>query len=260
MTDKHGDFVWYELMTPDPDAAQKFYGGLLGWTFEEAGFNGQDYRSFNAGEAQVGGFLKLTPEMAEHGAQPSWVGYVRVDDVPAVVAKVRDAGGHVFMEGGEVPEVGPFAMLADPQGAPFYVIDDQSGQASHAFAKYEARDGACAWNELATDDPASADAFYRDLFGWQKGDSMEMGPLGQYQMYQQDDYTHGAIMKKPDEMPVSLWAYYFRVPEIGAAKDYVEANGAQVINGPMEIPGGEYVLQGFDPQGALFSLIGKKGS
>jgi hypothetical protein len=61
-------------------------------------------------------------------------------------------------------------------------------------------------------------------------------------------------------MPVSLWAFYFRVPEIDAAKTYVEANGGQVVNGPMEIPGGEYVLQGFDPQGAMFSIIGKKGA
>lgn len=260
MTDAHGDFVWYELMTPDPDSAQAFYGDLLGWKFEEAGFAGQDYRAFHAGDAQVGGFLKLTPEMTEHGAQPSWVGYVRVDDVPAAVDKVREAGGHVFMEGGEVPDVGPFAMLADPQGAPFYVIDDRSGQPSLAFAKHEPREGCCAWNELVTDDPAAADSFYRDLFGWTKGEAMEMGPMGLYQMYTHGDYGLGAMMKRPEEMPVSLWAFYFRVPEIDAAKTYVEANGGQVVNGPMEIPGGEYVLQGFDPQGAMFSIIGKKGA
>lgn len=258
MADKHGDFVWYELMTPDPDAAQEFYGGMLSWEFEEAAMNGQDYRGFTAGDAKVGGFLKLTPEMTEHGAHPSWVGYVNVDDVPAAVSKVKDAGGHVFMEGGSVPDVGPFAMLADPQGAPFYVIDDQSGQPSGAFAKYDPQDGCCAWNELACDDPDAADAFYRDLFGWKKGDSMEMGPLGHYQMYQQDDYTHGAMMKRPEGMPASLWAFYFRVPDIEAAHSYAEGKGAHVINGPMEIPGGEFVFQAMDPQGALFSIIGKK--
>ncbi|MXO89704.1 VOC family protein [Pontixanthobacter aquaemixtae] len=260
MADKHGDFVWYELMTPDPDAAQTFYGGLLGWEFEEAGFNGQDYRSFKAGDAQVGGFLKMTKAMEDHGARASWVGYVRVDDVPAAVEQARGAGGHVFMEGGEVPDVGPFAMLADPQGAPFYVIDDRSGQPSDAFAKHTPREGVCAWNELATSDPDAADTFYRGLFGWEKGDAMDMGPIGLYQMYQQDDYGLGAMMKKPDEMPVSLWAFYFRVPEILAAKTLAESNGAQIVNGPMEIPGGDYIVQGFDPQGAFFSLIGAKGS
>ena len=258
MTDKHGDFVWYELMTPELDTAQEFYGGLLGWRFEEAGFNGQDYRSFNAGDAQVGGFLKLTKEMEEHGARPSWVGYIRVDDVPQIVAKARANGGHVFMEGGEVPDVGPFAMLADPQGAPFYVIDDRSGLPSQAFAKYEPQQGCCAWNELVTDDPAGADAFYCDLFGWDKGEAMDMGPMGLYQMYNQGDYGLGAMMKRPEEMPVSMWAFYFRVPDIDAAQSYVSANGGQIANGPIEIPGGEFVLQGFDPQGALFSIIGKR--
>lgn len=258
MADKHGDFVWYELMTPDPDAAQKFYGGLIGWNFEEAGFNGQDYRSFNAGDAQVGGFLKLTDEMVQHGARPSWVGYVRVDNVPETVGKVRNAGGHIFMEGGEVPEVGPFAMLADPEGAPFYVIDDRSGQPSHAFAKHEPRQGCCAWNELLAEDPDAADRFYTSLFGWEKGEAMDMGEMGLYQMYTQDDYGLGAIMKRPAEMPASFWSFYFRVPGIDAAKSFVESNGGQVVNGPMEIPGGEYILQGMDPQGAFFSIIGPK--
>ncbi len=259
MPDKHGDFVWYELMTPDPDVAQSFYGGLLGWEFEEAGFNGQDYRTFSTGDAQVGGILKLTDEMADHGGKPAWVGYVRVDDVPAAIDKVRNAGGHVFMEGGEVPDVGPFAMLADPDGAPFYVIDDRSDQPSPAFSKHEPRDGTCAWNELLSEDPAAADRFYTSLFGWQKGEAMEMGEMGIYQMYTAGDYTLGAIMKRPAEMPASVWAFYFRVPEIDAAKAYAEGNGGQIINGPMEIPGGEYVLQGIDPQGALFSIIGPKG-
>ncbi len=258
MADKHGDFVWYELMTPNPDAAQSFYGGLLGWTFAEAGFNGQDYRSFSAGDAQVGGFLKLTEQMAEHGARPAWVGYVQVDDVPDAVAKVREAGGHIFMEGGEVPDVGPFAMLADPEGAPFYVIDDRSGQPSHAFAKHAPRQGCCAWNELLPADPAAADAFYTSLFGWKKGEAMDMGEMGLYQMYTRDDYGIGAMMKRPDEVPASFWAFYFRVPEIESAKAYVEGNGGQVVNGPMEIPGGEYILQGIDPQGAFFSIIGPK--
>ena len=241
-------------------AAQAFYGDLLGWSFEEAGFNGQDYRSFSSGDAQVGGFLKLTSEMTEHGAQPAWVGYIRVDDVPAAVEGVRSAGGHVFMEGGEVPDVGPFAMLADPQGAPFYVIDDRSGQPSHAFSKHAPKVGTCAWNELLTADPKAADAFYAERFGWTKGEAMEMGPMGTYQMYDHGDYTLGAMMQKPAEMPASAWAFYFRVPDCDEAVAKATAKGAQIIVGPMEIPGGEHVFQGIDPQGAFFSILGSKGA
>jgi hypothetical protein len=65
-------------------------------------------------------------------------------------------------------------------------------------------------------------------------------------------------MKKPDEMPVSLWSYYFRVPDIDRAVEYIGGNGAQVINGPIEIPGGEFALSGLDPHGAMFSLVGPR--
>lgn len=260
MTGTHGDFVWYELMTSNAEAAQAFYGPLLGWSFADSGQEGVDYRMFSAGETQIGGILQLSEEMTEGGARPAWLGYVRVDDVPAAVDKVRKTGGGVMIEGHEVPGVGPFALLSDPQGAPFYVIDDRSGEDSGAFAKHEPKVGHCAWNELVTEDPSAADSFYRDLFGWEKGEAMDMGPMGLYQMYTQSDYGLGAIMKRPEEMPVSAWAHYFRVPEIDAAHSFVTGHGGQVLNGPMEIPGGDYILQGIDPQGAFFSIIGAKES
>jgi len=155
--------------------------------------------------------------------------------------------------------VGHMAMVADMQGVPFYLMQPEGEGPATSFARYEPMPGHCAWNELVTDDPDAADAFYTDLFGWEKGEAMDMGDMGTYQMYTQDDYMLGAIMKRPDEMPASAWAFYFRVPEIGAAKSQVESSGGQVVSGPMEIPGGEYVLQGFDPQGAFFSIIGPKG-
>lgn len=260
MADKHGDFVWYELMTTDAAAAQEFYGGLLGWSFEDSGQEGVDYRVFSIGDIQVGGILSLNAEMVAGGARPTWVGYVRVDDVLAAVGKTRAAGGGVMVEGLEVPGVGPFAMVSDPQGAPFYVIDDRSGEDSGAFSKFEPHDGTCAWNELVSDDPVAAKAFYADLFGWEKSEEMDMGPMGLYEMYSVNGYTLGAMMPKPDMMPASLWIYYLRVPDIDAAADYARANGGQVMTGPMEIPGGEFIINGMDPQGAFFALIGKKGS
>lgn len=258
MTTNHGDFIWYELNTTDADAASAFYSGLLGWTFADSDTDESGYRTFRTGEHQIGGVMQLTEEMKAGGAQPVWLGYVQVADLPAALAKVRANGGNVMLEDVEIPGVGPFAMIADPQGAMIYLMDDQSGMPSAAFSKHEARDGTCAWNELATSDPDAAHDFYTDLFGWTKGDGMEMGPLGFYQMYNHGDYGLGAMMKKPEEFPVSLWAYYFRVPDIDVAKDYVEANGGSIANGPMEIPGGEFVFQGFDPAGAFFSLIGKR--
>ncbi len=261
MANQHGDFVWYELMTSDSDAAQEFYSGLLGWNYVDSGQDQVDYRVFSSKEAQIGGQLQLTPPMVEHGARPAWVGYIRVDNVPAALEKARAAGATVLVEGQEVPGVGPFAMLHDPEGAFYYIIDDQSGEESHAFSSHEPKVGHCAWNELMAGDTEAARSYYGDQFGWVVADTMDMGPLGLYQMFKNGadrDFMFGAVMGRPPEMPVSMWTFYFRVPEIGAAEDYVKGKGGQIINGPMEIPGGEFVFNGIDPQGAMFSVIGPK--
>lgn len=260
MADTQGDFVWYELMTGDSDAAQAFYEPLLGWKFSDSNGPGMDYRLGSKDGTDVVGLLELTEDMVKGGARPTWIGYIAVDDINASITDLKDKGGQVFMGPNHLEGVGPMAMVADPQGAPFYLMQPEGEGPATSFAKYEPKVGHCAWNELVTDDPDGADAFYTGLFGWQKGEAMDMGEMGLYQMYTQDDYGLGAIMKRPAEMPASVWAFYFRVPEIEAAMSQVEKSGGRVVNGPVEIPGGEYVLQGFDPQGAFFSIIGPKGS
>lgn len=261
MANQHGDFVWYELMTGDSEAARAFYGGLLGWTFADSGQEQVDYRIFSACDTQVGGFLQLTQEMIEHGARPCWVGYIRVDNATAAVASAREAGANILMEGKEVPGVGPFAMLQDPEGAFFYVLEDRSGEESHAFSTHEAKTGTCAWNELMAGDPETAKSFYGAQFGWVVADALDMGDMGTYDMFkagEERDFMLGAVMRRMPDMPVSMWNFYFRVPLIDDAAQFITANGGQIINGPMDIPGGEFVLSGIDPQGAMFSVIGKR--
>lgn len=261
MANQHGDFIWYELMTTDADAAQAFYGGLLGWRFEASDQPGNDYRVCSMGAAPVGGLLQLTKEMTEGGAQPMWAGYVGVDDVDASATKIVDAGGSILLEPWDIDGIGRIAFAADPQGAPFYMMRGQDeDRVSESFSTHEPRDGHCAWNELLTADPRAALAFYGDVFGWVQTDTMDMGPMGEYGMLRNGkdrDFMFGGIMKKPDEIPVSMWSCYFRVPDIKMAAQYVTAHGGQVISGPMEIPGDEFALSGLDPQGATFSIVGK---
>lgn len=258
MANRHGDFFWYELMTSDADAAQGFYGPLLGWDFAAYPAPGMDYRTFAAGENSIGGLMPLTAEMQAGGARPLWAGYILVDDVDATATAIAADGGTVLMPANDIPDVGRIAMVADPSGAPFYVMKPARDDGeSLSFAKYAPTDGHCAWNELMAGDQQAAHAFYTGLFGWEKADTIDMGPMGNYDMYRNGDYTLGAIMQKSPEMPASLWSFYFRVPEITPAAEYVTANGGQVINGPMEIPGGEFVFNAIDPQGAMFSIIGK---
>ena len=259
MADSHGDFIWYELMTTDADAAQAFYGPLLGWDFRDSGAPGMDYRLATKSGIDVAGILPLTADMTDGGAQPMWAGYVSVDAIDPAIDKHQALGGSVFMGPNHMPGVGHMAFVADPQGVPLYLMQPE-GEESQSFAKHEPREGHCAWNELVTSDAVAAKTYYGDLFGWDKTDEMDMGEMGLYEMYSVNGYTLGAIMPKPDMMPTSMWVYYLRVPEIDAAAAYVSDNGGTLLNGPMEIPGGEYIIQAIDPQGAMFALIGKKGA
>jgi uncharacterized protein len=260
MANQHGDFIWYELMTPDAAAAMAFYGVVVGWSFG----NSEEYREIKASDGEfVGGILQLSPEMLAGGAHPGWYGYLTVDDVDATLASITAAGGQVFMPARDMAGVGRIAMVADPQGAPFYVMRptppaDNPDGFSTAFAAYGPKAGHCAWNELATTDPEAAKAFYGAQFGWTKDGEMEMGPLGRYEFLKVSGgrFALGAVMPKMPGMPVSLWTYYFRVPNIDAAVEMIKAHGGTILQEPMEIPGGDFSMNAMDPQGAPFALVG----
>ncbi|MFC4292453.1 VOC family protein [Sphingorhabdus arenilitoris] len=266
MPNKHGDFIWYELITSDAGAAQTFYGPLLGWDFKDSGTPGMDYRIFSSAISEVGGIMALTPEMKDGGARPFWVGYIAVDDVDAAAAKMKAAGAAKHMEPWDIPGVGRIAFMADPQGAMFYIMKplsapDSPDAASQSFAATEPSEGHCAWNELNSSDPEAAKAFYGDLFGWQKEGEMDMGPMGKYEFLKVGDdrgFMLGAVMPKPPQMPFSAWIYYFRVADIDKAAQQIMAGGGSMIQEPVEIPGGEFSLVARDPQGAGFGLVGMR--
>ncbi len=257
MANTQGDFIWYELLTGDADAAQAFYGSVLEWSIADSGMPDMDYRIITASEGSIGGLMAITPEMAEHGARPAWVGYIAVDSVDASIAAITGAGGSVLMPAMDIPTVGRIAMVADPHGAPFYVMSPDGEGESHAFSKDRPRIGHCAWNELVTPDQSASWAFYGAQFGWVNSDSMDMGPMGSYQFIGHGGIL-GAMMKGTPEMGPPHWNQYFRVADIDIAVAAIGAGGGSVINGPMEIPGGDFSLNGIDPQGAHFGLVGAK--
>lgn len=257
----HGDFIWYELMTTDTAAAQKFYAAVLGWTFRDSGQSDMEYAVFSAKDEDVGGFMALTSEMRASGAKPCWMAYLKVDDVDATSRALTQAGGQVHRAPWDIAGVGRMALVADPQGVMFYLMKPipPAGNAktmSHAFAYDAPMVGHCAWNELATTDQSAAVAFYTTLFGWRQEGDMDMGPAGTYQFLYQGDKMLGAAMTKPEEMPVAMWTYYFRVPSIEKAMVTIREHHGQVLHGPHEIPGGDSIINCLDPQGAMFSLVG----
>lgn len=254
MTNPQGAFVWYELIAPDPDAAERFYKPLFGWTSADSGIAGVDYRYFSSPDSVVAGLMR-TPEGAP--MPPVWLGYVAVDDVDAMAKAIEAAGGAVHMQPQDIPAVGRFAFVADPQGAMFYLMRSFMPDRSLAFAWDRPRDGHVAWNELMTTDPAAAWSFYGARFGWARDGAMDMGPMGQYEFIRHDGVI-GAIMPKPPQAPVSAWSFYVRVPDIDAAAAKVREGGGTILHGPHEIPGGEFSMNVLDPQGAHIGLVGKR--
>lgn len=258
MTNPHGSHIWYELMTNDPAGAKAFYDPVVGWSIDAESSGEIEYRMICTSDGPVAGLFRLTEAMVAGGARPAWLGYIGVDDVDATVARLRELGGAVHMEPFDIADVGRLAFVADPEGVPFYVMRGLSDEPSSSFAGGDGAVGHCNWNELSAADPEAAFAFYSALFGWEKGEGMDMGPMGTYQLLDLGGESFGAVMPAQPESPQPHWTYYFRVDDIDAARDRIEAAGGTVFHGPVVVPGDDYIILGGDPQGAAFALVGPR--
>jgi hypothetical protein len=247
-----GRFVWYELATTDPNKAQAFYRDVVGWGAVpyEGGIG--PYTTWMNGENPVGGLMELTEPERKGGAPPHWRAYIQTPDVTATVERARQLGAHIIEPLIEVPGIGKMAFMTDPQGAMFAVFapeDPAPGREGPPAA------GEISWHELATTDTNAAFEFYKDIFGWELINDMDMGPLGVYRIYGQNDVQYGGMYNKPDDMPAPPhWLLYARVNGLDDAVERVKAHGGQILNGPMEVPGGDRIAMCMDPQGAAFAL------
>lgn len=246
---QNGDFVWYELLTKDPKAAVPFYTDVVGWTTEAFQGGPMEYTMWVASQGTLGGTMPLPEQAAKMGAPPHWQANVSVTDVDAAVVKVKSLGGQVYSGPHDIPNVGRFAVIADPQGGVLSLFQPAGEMKPHDSSK----PGEFSWNELATTDAEAALKFYGELFGWTVLERMDMGPMGTYYIYGKDSNQLGGIMNKPKEMPVVAWIHYILVADLDAAVAKAKARGANVVNGPMDVPGGR-VAQLVDPQGAFFAL------
>ncbi len=254
MSSYRGKFVWYDLMTTDVAGAEAFYRDVVGWGAEDSGMpaSASPYMLFKAGDHPVAGLVAAPAEVIERGAAPCWVGYVAVDDVDAAAETVGELGGFVYHPPEDIPGVGRFAIVADPEGVRFNLFKpDDNGQRPRLAP---GAPGSIGWRELYAVDLNAAWAFYSALFGWTKADAMDMGDMGVYQMFAVGGETLGGTMTKPAPMPAPRWTFYFVVDRIEAAADRVKAAGGRVVSGPHQVPGGTWIVQCLDPQGALFAL------
>ena len=260
MADYLGKFIWCELMTTDTAGAQAFYAKVVGWTARDSGMPGMAYTVLSAAGAGIGGMMALPKEACDAGARPGWAGYVAVGDADEVAAAIEAAGGSIHKPPADIPGIGRFSVVADPQGASFIIMRPihPTGSEERPPAA-PGTPGHVGWHELHTTDPEAGFAFYASQFGWTKGDAFDMGgPVGLYQLFATGDLSAGGIMKKMEAFPRPFWLYYFNVDDIDAAVVRLAAAGGKVANGPHQVPGGAWIVQSVDPQGALFALVGPR--
>ncbi len=252
MSKGHGAFVWYELMTTDTKAAEAFYDDVVGWTSADSGMPDANYTLFKTNGLRVAGLMTMPENALKMNIPPAWLGYVGVDDVDAAATKLAKLGGTVHRQPDDIPGVGRFAVVADPHGAVFALF---RGDGDMPDIK-QMDPGSIGWHELMAGDLATELPFYQEMFGWKKDEGIDMGI---YQLFAHDGAQIGGMMTKPATVPAPpYWGFYFNVDALDAAIARSTAKGGKVVNGPMEVPGGAWVVNCVDPQGAYFNLVAPK--
>lgn len=249
-------FVWYELTTSDAPAACAFYQAVFGWSLAAGAMPELQYTLASVGSTEVAGLMAIPPAAASAGARPCWTGYISVPDVDAHAQRVTQAGGMLYVPPTDIPGIGRFAIVADPQGADFALF---TGLPVEPPAQPPAgTPGTFGWNELHAMDDSAAFALYADLFGWTPDQAMDMGPLGTYQLFAADGVAIGGMMRRADGGRRATWLYYLYVEQIEAAAERVRAHGGKTLEAPSEVPGGLWIVPCTDPQGAAFALLGSR--
>jgi predicted enzyme related to lactoylglutathione lyase len=254
MTDAsiRGRVVWHELMARDTTAASAFYTRVVGWTTQTWEHN-PNYTMFVADGRPMGGLLGLL----EAAAPAAWFTYVATPDIAESVKLAQTLGGTILKQPEAIPHVGRFAIIGDPQGAMLALITPERSPQPETPPSV----GDFSWHELATTDWGAALEFYQRLFGWEAMDKMEDPAIGTYQMFGRDGHMLGGIFNRPAAMPgAPSWLPYVRVPDAKAAAARVAEAGGTVVNGPMEVPGGDWIAQGIDPQGTMFAVHSLKAA
>jgi hypothetical protein len=223
----------------------------MGWRPQPVGPADDPYTVMYSGDRGVGGIMTMPQEACDAGARPGWLGYVRSADVDADTAALADAGGTVLRPPHDIPEAGRFSVVADPQGAAFMLLQPAGADMPPVP---RSTPGHVGWHELYAADGDEALSFYGGRFGWTLAEAVDMGPMGTYRLFSAGGEPEGGIMNKPPQIPSPVWLFYFNVASADAAAEAVRRHGGQVMMGPMEVPGGNWVLHALDPQGVYFAL------
>jgi predicted enzyme related to lactoylglutathione lyase len=253
----HGQFSWYDLMTPDVAASKKFYPGVTAWRTEE--WDVAEYTMWTAAGVPFAGMNPISPEQRAQGVPSHWLGYVTVDSVENAASTVTSLGGKVMHGPEDIPNVGRFAIIQDPQGAMLSIF--KSNTPSPGFDGTP-KLGLFTWHELMTTDVNSAFAFYRQVFGWERVRELDMGPAGKYLEFGIGGKSFGGIYPRDAERAqvAPNWLYYANVRDVHKAATAAKKAGGTIKVGPTEVPGGDWVVVVTDTLGAPFALHQSRAS
>jgi predicted enzyme related to lactoylglutathione lyase len=248
-----GRFLWYQLNTPDANAAQAFYKPLIGWGTEVWPSEHGPYTMWMRGGEAIGGIMEMPEKLSSSSTPPHWLPYIGADDVDATYRRVLDLGGKSHVEPTDIPNVGRFAVVTDPQDGLFALY-----KPNEVPPVAQPKIGDISWHEFGAADFDKAWEFYQGLFGWEIIQDMDMGEMGPYRLYGRGEAMLGGMYRTTPEMPVVAWTLYASVPDVNGAVEKVKQLGGQVTMGPHEVPGGDLILTIIDPQGAFFALHEKR--
>jgi predicted enzyme related to lactoylglutathione lyase len=228
----------------------------VGWGLQDGSSPEMSYTIFTVGGRGVAGLMPLPDEVAKSGGRPAWMGYILVDDVDQMAARIQKEGGTLHKGPITVPEIIRFAVVSDPQGAVFLIAKPLYKEGPPPPPP--GTEGTIGWHELYAGDWQAAFGFYEKLFGWSKAEAHDMGPMGVYQLVKSGgDFPVIGMMTKPLQVPHPYWGFYFNVDAMDAAVTRINAGGGKIVNGPMQVPGGQWIVQAMDPQGAFFALVSR---
>ena len=251
-----GRFVWHELMTTDVKAAGAFYSRVAGWK-TQTWDKDKSYTLFTAGGRPIAGLMLLPEEAKAMGTPPNWLAYIGTENVDETAREAVALGAKLLKPATNIPGTGRFAVLQDPQDAVFAVFTPLPPSSSDSTPVVEG----FSWHELATTDWRASFTFYQRLFGWEETSAMDMGPAGTYQMFGLTGRPFGGVFNKPKEMPgPPAWTSYISVPDSKKSAAATTRASGRILNGPMEVPGGDLIAQGMDPQGAAFAVHSAKAA
>ncbi len=242
-----GKFVWFDYHAKDLDKAKGFFGELFNWKTQDIPTpDGGVYTMITLDGQPIGG-LMLPPPGAPENAM--WLSSLEVPDARAAAAKVKSIGGSILKEAMAMGDFGTWALVADPQGGVFAVW--QAAKAA-GNGDYKGVTGAFCWNELVSNDPAKAVAFYTQLgFGVQTKE----GEMGTYHMLTSDGKPRAGVLKSPMPEAPQAWIPYVQVASADQTVDKAKKLGSTVYLAPTDIAGVGRIAVIADSQGGVTGIL-----